>query len=280
MNDTANITGVAFSRLTLRETVDLVAEWTFSGSQRTEDGGQQSEDRRQGTINQTGRGKCLAIVNPHSVETAHRDPEFAAAILAADLVTPDGVGILLASKILGAGIPEVVNGPNIFEGVCRKLNAEQKTTRHFFLGSTPENLKVIEEKFKADFPNLGIAGSYSPPYKPKFSEEDLADMIDLINRSEADILWVGLGAPKQEKWAQACRDRLNVKVIAPVGGVFDFYTGRVKLPPKWVQRLGLIFLYRFFQEPKRLWRRNLDSPVFLLRVLMQRIRRRKMTDEL
>jgi N-acetylglucosaminyldiphosphoundecaprenol N-acetyl-beta-D-mannosaminyltransferase len=71
-----------------------------------------------------------------------------------------------------------------------------------------------------------------------------------------------------------------VKVIAPVGGVFDFYTGRVKLPPKWVQRLGLIFLYRFFQEPKRLWRRNLDSPVFLLRVLMQRIRRRKMTDEL
>jgi N-acetylglucosaminyldiphosphoundecaprenol N-acetyl-beta-D-mannosaminyltransferase len=221
------------------------------------------------------RGKCLAIVNPHSVETAFRDPEFAAAICAADLVTPDGVGILLASKILGAGIPEVVNGPDLFEALCRQLNAKKTGTKMFFLGSTPDNLNAIEDKFKTDFPNLGIAGTYSPPYKPQFSGEDLADMIERVNKSQSDILWVGLGAPKQEKWAQACRDRLTVKVIAPVGGVFDFYTGRIKLPPKWVQKLGLIFLYRFFQEPKRLWLRNLDSPVFLCRVIRQRLKRGK-----
>ena len=247
----ADITGYKFSRLTLQGTVDLVAQWATDPSV---------------------RGKCLAIVNPHSVETAHRDPEFAEAVRAADLVTPDGVGILLASRILGAGIPEVVNGPDIFKGVCRQLNEQKTGTKMFFLGSTPENLKAIEEKFKADFPNLGITGTYSPPYKPQFSEEDLYQMIEMINQSGADILWVGLGAPKQEKWSQACRDRLNVKVIAPIGGVFGFYTGRVKLPPRWVQKLGLIFLYRFFQEPKRLWRRNLDSPVFLLRVIAQRIR--------
>jgi N-acetylglucosaminyldiphosphoundecaprenol N-acetyl-beta-D-mannosaminyltransferase len=182
---------------------------------------------------------------------------------------------LLASKILSAGIPEVVNGPDLFEALCQQLNEKKTGTKMFFLGSTPENLKAIEEKFKVDFPNLGIVGTYSPPYKPQFSAEDLADMIERVNKSQADILWVGLGAPKQEKWAQACRDRLNVKVIAPVGGVFDFYTGRIKLPPKWVQKLGLIFLYRFFQEPKRLWRRNMDSPVFLCRVIRQRLKRGK-----
>jgi N-acetylglucosaminyldiphosphoundecaprenol N-acetyl-beta-D-mannosaminyltransferase len=259
MSDTANITGFNFSRLTLQETVDLVEQWATNGQV---------------------RGKCLAIVNPHSVETACRDPEFAAAIRSADLMTPDGSGIVLASRILNAGIPERVNGPDIFDRLCHQLNEKKTGTKMFFLGSTPENLKAIEEKFKVDFPNLGIAGTYSPPYKPQFSEEDLTQMIETINQSCADILWVGLGAPKQEKWAQACRDRLNVKVIAPVGGVFDFYTGRVKLPPGWIQKMGLIFLYRFFQEPKRLWRRNLDSPIFLLRVLNQRIRKRKTTDEL
>jgi len=248
----ANITGFSFSRLTLQGTVDLVSQWAVDGNV---------------------SGKCLAIVNPHSVETAHRDPEFAAAIRAADLVTPDGAGIVLASRILKEGIPERVNGPDLFEALCCRLNEQNAGTRMFFLGSTPGNLKAIAEKFRTDFPNLGIAGAYSPPYKPQFSDGDLTQMIEIINQSNADILWVGLGAPKQEKWAQACRDRLNVKVIAPVGGVFDFYTGRVKLPPKWVQKMGLIFLYRFFQEPKRLWRRNLDSPVFLCRVLRQRFKR-------
>lgn len=248
----ADITGFNFSRLTLQRTVDLIARWA---------------------TDESVRGKCLAVVNPHSVETAHRDPDFAAAIRSADLVTPDGVGILLASKILNAGVPEVVNGPDLFEALCHQLNEQQTGTRMFFLGSTPENLKDIEERFKADFPNLGIAGTFSPPYKPQFSDEDLTQMIELVNQSNADILWIGLGAPKQEKLAQACRGRLNVKVIAPVGGVFDFYTGRIKLPPKWIQKMGLIFLYRFFQEPKRLWRRNLDSPAFLLRVIRQRVRR-------
>lgn len=256
--DQTNIAGFNFSQLTLQETIDQIERWA-------------ADDQV--------RGKCLAIVNPHSVETAHRDPEFAEAIRAADIVTPDGVGIVLASRILGAGIPEQVHGPDIFEQLCRQLNGKKAGTKMFFLGSTTENLKAIERKFSADFPNLEVVGTYSPPYKPRFSEEDLSRMIQIVNQSGADILWIGLGAPKQEKWAQACRDRLNVKVIAPVGGVFDFYTERVKLPPKWVQKMGLIFLVRFLQEPKRLWRRNLDSPVFLARVIRQRIREGRLRAE-
>ncbi len=248
----ANITGFGFSRLSLQETIDLLEQWIMG------------DDHAAGC-------KYFACVNPHSLEVARRDGEFATAVHEADLVTPDGTGIVLASRILGAGIPERVCGPDMFPMLCNQLNEKKTGTKMFFLGSTPENLKVLAEKFKVDYPYLELVGTYSPPYKPAFSDDDFLHMTEMVNQSGADILWVGLGAPKQEKWAHACRDRLNVKVIGPIGGVFDFYTGRVKLPPMWAQRMGLIFLIRLIQEPKRLWRRNLDSPIFLSRVLRQRL---------
>ncbi|MCC5841305.1 MAG: WecB/TagA/CpsF family glycosyltransferase [Opitutales bacterium] len=117
-----------------------------------------------------------------------------------------------------------------------------------------------------------FAGAYAPPFRPQFSEEENAVIVERINASEADVLWIGLGAPKQEKWAYQNRDRLHVKLIGPVGGVFDFFTGRVKLPPAWMQKLGLIWLWRLCQEPRRLFRRNLDSPVFRLRSLLSKNR--------
>jgi N-acetylglucosaminyldiphosphoundecaprenol N-acetyl-beta-D-mannosaminyltransferase len=141
----------------------------------------------------------------------------------------------------------------------------------YFLGSSDENLEVLEAKFQQDYPHLKCVGTYSPPYKPIFSDQDNREMAQRINDSGAEVLWVGLGAPKQEKWSEAVRDQLNVKLIAPVGAVFDFYTGRVKLPPRWAHEAGLTFAYRFFQQPRRLLRRNLDSPIFVLRVLAQRL---------
>lgn len=246
----SQITGFPFSVLSLSDSVAQLADWARDS---------------------VAEGRCIAVVNPHSVEAARRDPEFAAAIRAADMVTPDGIGIVLASRILGAGIPERVCGPDLFVGVCERLNAEQAGTRMFFLGSSPENLVAIEQKLGREYPNLLVAGTYSPPYKPEFSDEDIDEMVALVNASNSSILWIGLGAPKQEKLAQRMRARLNVNVIAPVGGVFDFYTGRIKLPPRWVQRMGLIFLFRFFQEPRRLLRRNLDSPLFLWHVVLQRV---------
>lgn len=214
----------------------------------------------------------FACVNPHSIELARRDLVFAEAIRSADLVTPDGTGIVIASRILNAGIPERVCGPDIFPMLCEKLNEEHPGVRMFFLGSSEENLEALEKKFGEVYPNLVCAGTYAPPYRAEFTEADNLEMVRRINASESDVLWIGLGAPKQEKWAHQNRDRLKVKLIGPVGGVFDFFTGRVKLPPKWVQRFGMISLYRLCQEPRRLWRRNLDSPIFLLRVFWQLIR--------
>lgn len=246
----ANITGFMFSQLTLEQSVELLEQWV-----------QDVESSP----------KCLSIDNPNAIEIARKDPEFAASFRNADMVTADGVGVVLASRILGAGIPERVCGPDLFQLLCTRLNEKETGTRMFFLGSTPDNLNALEKKFKADFPNLEIVGTYSPPYKPAFSEDDIDMMSAMVNESGADILWIGLGAPKQEKFAEACRDKVNVKIIAPVGAVFDFYTGNVKLPPKWVQEMGLIFFYRFFQQPKRLWRRNLRSFVFLWNVAKQRL---------
>jgi N-acetylglucosaminyldiphosphoundecaprenol N-acetyl-beta-D-mannosaminyltransferase len=217
----------------------------------------------------------FACVNPHSVETARRDPEFMAAIRAADLVTPDGTGIVIAARILGGALRERVCGPDIFPMLCARLNAERPGTRMFFLGASAATLAALQEKFTATYPALVCAGAFAPPFRAQFSAAEDAAMIARVNAARADVLWVGLGAPKQEKWVHRNCDRLQVRLIGPVGGVFDFFTGRVRLPPPWAQRRGLIWLFRLCQEPRRLWRRNLDGPVFLARVLWQRMALRR-----
>jgi N-acetylglucosaminyldiphosphoundecaprenol N-acetyl-beta-D-mannosaminyltransferase len=119
--------------------------------------------------------------------------------------------------------------------------------------------------------SLACLRSPAPPYKKQFSDADNAQIVAAVNAAHADVLWIGLGAPKQEKWAHQNRLQLNVKLIGPIGGVFDFFTDRVKLPPKWIQRFGMISIYRLCQEPRRLWRRNVDSPIFISRVIWQAI---------
>lgn len=265
MKSNKSITGFYFSCFTLDETILQLCKWASSSDKIPSNFG--------------GGPRWFACVNPHSLETARRDSDFAQAMQGADLVTADGTGIVIASRILNAGIPERVCGPDIFPMLCEKLNEEHPGIRMFFLGSNDDNLRVLEGKFKVVYPNLVCAGTYAPPYKPAFSTEDNAEIIRRVNASESDVLWIGLGAPKQEKWAHQNRDHLNVKLIGPVGGVFDFFTGRVKLPPKWVQRFGMISLYRLCQEPRRLWRRNLDSPIFLLRVIWQLIRQGRYSPE-
>jgi N-acetylglucosaminyldiphosphoundecaprenol N-acetyl-beta-D-mannosaminyltransferase len=213
----------------------------------------------------------LVCANPHSLEVARKDRELHDAILAADLVTPDGAGIVLASRMLARKIPERVCGPDLFPMFCEYLNQQRPGIGMFFLGSSDENLAALERRFRDNYPKLDFRGSLSPPFRTEFSAEENARMIDLVNTAKPDVLWLGLGAPKQEKWAYRHRDRLRVKLIGPIGGAFDWYTGRIKLPPLWMQRAGLQWLHRLAQEPDRLWRRNLDSPIFLARVLWQRL---------
>lgn len=219
-----------------------------------------------------GQGKVFVCANPHSLVQATNDPEFQQSIHDADLVTPDGAGILLASKILGGTIRERVTGSDIFWGLSSKLN-ETGGRSYFFLGSTEETLKAVKDKMAVEYPNIRFAGSYSPPYKQEFSEEDSRKMVEAVNVAESDVLWVGMTAPKQEKWIHQHRDQLDVKFIGAIGAVFDFYVGNVKRSHPVFQKMGLEWLPRLIQEPRRLFRRNfVSSPLFLLRVLNQRFK--------
>ena len=216
------------------------------------------------------QGKYFICANPHSLEVAQTDDEFDRAIKNADLVVPDGVGLVIASKILGGAIHERVTGSDIFWGVNTELN---RTNGHsvFLLGSTEDNLEKMRCRMGTDFPNLRVAGTFSPPFKDKFSHEENLMMIETINQAKPDVLWVGMTAPKQEKWIYENKEKLDVKVLGPVGAVFDFYAGSVRRPPVIFQELGLEWLPRFLWEPRRLWKRNLISnPGFLIRVIRHR----------
>lgn len=216
--------------------------------------------------------KIFVCANPHSLVQAEDDHSFKQAIHDADLVTPDGSGILLASKILGGAIRQRVTGSDIFWGLSAALNASGGRS-YFFLGSTEETLAGIKQKMAQEYPNIRFAGSYSPPYKAVFSDAENQQMITAINGARPDVLWVGLTAPKQEKWINQHRDQLEVKFIGAVGAVFDFYVGNVKRSHPIFQKLGLEWLPRLLQEPRRLWRRNfISTPKFLFNVLTQRFK--------
>ena len=225
-------------------------------------------------LEREGQARVFVCANPHSLVLAEKAPDFKAAIQTADLVTPDGAGIVLASRMLGGDIKGRVTGSDVFLGLSRKLNERgSRTYRYFFLGSTEENLSAIRSRMAGDYPGIEIAGTYSPPFKTTFSEDDSRKMIEAVNQTEPDVLWVGMTAPKQEKWIYRHRDELRVRFIGAIGAVFDFYTGNVKRSHPVFQQMGLEWLPRLIRDPRRLYERTLISaPKFLWRVLRQRMR--------
>jgi N-acetylglucosaminyldiphosphoundecaprenol N-acetyl-beta-D-mannosaminyltransferase len=220
---------------------------------------------------ESGRCRVLACANPHSLVQARRDPAFARALQHADMLVPDGVGIVLASRILGGAIRNRITGSDVFLQLSRRMNTHGGMSC-FFLGSTEKNLGRIQRKFASEFPRVALAGTFSPPFKPVFDEADNRHMIEAVNDARPDVLWVGMTAPKQEKWIHQHRDMLQVKLIAAVGAVFDFYVGTVKRSPPWFLDHGLEWLPRLIQEPTRLWRRNfISTPLFLAMIVKDRI---------
>ena len=208
----------------------------------------------------------MACLNPHSYVLARKDMEFRKSLEASDWLVPDGVGILLAARTFGRPVAERITGFDIFNGVMTELNRIGGSV--FFLGSTEQTLALISNKLPLDYPNVRLAGIYSPPFKANFSEEDNEIMLQTISRSNADVLWVGMTAPKQEKWIFAHRDRLPVKFSGAIGAVFDFYSGQVKRSHPVFQRFGLEWLPRLIQQPRRLWRRMfVSAPIFLFDVV-------------
>jgi N-acetylglucosaminyldiphosphoundecaprenol N-acetyl-beta-D-mannosaminyltransferase len=211
--------------------------------------------------------RYAAFINPHSIVVAKSDGAFRAALLGADLILPDGVGVLVGAKLLGLEIPERVAGFEFFLAFSEYADRIGGIS-YFFLGSSPSTLDRIRERLAREFPNIEFGGAYSPPYKAEFSEAENSAMLEAVNRAKPTVLWVGMTAPKQEKWINAHHDRLNIKFAGAIGAVFDFYAGTTKRAPAWSRKLGLEWLLRLLGEPRRLWRRNVVStPLFLMEVI-------------
>lgn len=201
-------------------------------------------------------GKLLInTINAHSYNTALKDAFFAEALMKGDVLIPDGASIVMACRKLKAKSQptERIAGWDLFAMEMERLN--QKGGTCFFMGSSEKVLNLIREKAKTIYPNIRIE-TYSPPYKPEFSEEENRAIIEAINRANPDLLWIGMTAPKQEKWAYRHWDELDIHChCGTIGAVFDFFAGTMERAPLWWQEHSLEWLYRLLKEPKRMWRR-------------------------
>lgn len=215
-----------------------------------------------------GQRNFVVIANPHSVLTCRRDPEMRRAVNQAGLILPDGVGIIHGAKILGLSHQGRVTGPTLMLKLCDW--GREHGYRHFFYGGGEGVAEKLAEKLSQAWPGLQVAGTLCPPFRPPNAKEN-EEMIEQINQARPDIVWVGLGAPKQEKWMANHIHRIHTTAMIGVGAAFDFHSGNVSWAPPLLRQAGLEWAYRLALEPRRMWRRNLDSPLFLLKVLGQRI---------
>lgn len=205
--------------------------------------------------------KIINTLNPHSYCVAKRDEKFRDALKASDLLIPDGTGIVLAVRILKGRKIERIAGADMHLYLLKQ--AEEYGLKVFYMGASKETLSKIETRIHSEYPRIRCE-SYSPPYKSTFNKEDNRKMCEVINAFCPDILFVGMTAPKQEKWVHQNEKHIKAKVICSIGAVFDFYAGTVqRSSPFWIN-LGLEWLPRLLKQPKRLWRRNfVSTPIFI-----------------
>lgn len=226
-------------------------------------------------------GKVLInTINAHSYNVAQRDNEYAEALKKGDYLLPDGASIVVACRWLnGVSQPkERIAGWDLFVFEMKKLERkseqlEVNSKRHLkvmFMGSSEKVLELIRERCAKDYPHLEVL-TYSPPYKAEFSRKENSEIVRAINEAKPDLLWIGMTAPKQEKWAYRNWQKLDINChVGTIGAVFDFYAGTAQRAPIWFQRNGLEWLYRLAKEPKRMWRRYvIGNPLFIWNILKE-----------
>ncbi|WP_334187231.1 WecB/TagA/CpsF family glycosyltransferase [Noviherbaspirillum sp.] len=212
--------------------------------------------------------RYVCICNVHSVVTTTSDLEFKVAVNNADMATPDGAPIAWALRRLGHPGQARINGPDLMMKYLAV--AERKGQVVFFYGSTESTLAKLRTALAGKFPRLKIGGAYSPPFRPLSVEEDNA-IVDQINDSGANVVFVGLGCPKQEKWMAEHRGRINAVMIG-VGAAFDYHAGVIKRAPLWWQNNGLEWLYRLGSEPRRLFMRyTVTNTLFVFGFMRQMV---------
>ncbi len=247
-----NILGVGVSALNMPLAVERIAGWV-------------EQDSRQ----------YICCTNTHLVTEAQSRPELRQALNQAGMVTPDGMPLVWLSRLLGHPEVQRVYGPDLLLAAC--AHGQSRGWRHYFYGGAPGVAELLAARLQARFPGLLVAGMHSPPFRALSPAEDQAE-IEQIGTARPDILWVGLGAPKQELWMAEHLGKIGVPVMVGVGAAFDFHAGVKKQAPPWMRRSGLEWLFRLLSEPKRLGPRYLvNNPLFVALVLLQLSGLRKYT---
>lgn len=207
---------------------------------------------------------CVAPVS--TLVDARRNAAYLDVVNSAGMVTPDGMPIVWLARARGCRDVRRTYGPDLMLEICN--DGQERGLRHFFYGGTPAVLEKLQQKLLASFPKMIIAGTYAPLFSQAVRQED-SEIIDRINASSADILWVGLGSPKQDFWMRLHRPLLNAPVIIGAGAAFDFCSGAKPQAPAWMRNCGLEWFFRLCCEPGRLWKRYLVGNTLFLLYLIQ-----------
>ena len=238
---TYDILGVRFDLATYNAVMETIRRWRVNGE-----------------------SHYVTLTNPYSVTLCHRDAEMQRATEMAGMTLPDGTGIILAAQLLGYPHNGRVTGPTLMLKACdwgRKYGY-----LHYFFGGAEGVAERLTERLSKIYPGLKVAGTCCPPFRPLTKEED-KDIVEKINSTNPDIVWVGLGAPKQEKWMLQHLGQIEAPAMIGVGAAFDFHSGNIKWAPSWLRKLGLEWFYRVILEPRRMLPKAKDTLVFLVRVL-------------
>jgi N-acetylglucosaminyldiphosphoundecaprenol N-acetyl-beta-D-mannosaminyltransferase len=238
-----NILGVNISAINMQQALEIIRSWILQ------------------------RDPHYVCVTPaHSIMDCFHNPALRPIFNGSGLTTPDGMSTVWILRLLGHKHVERVYGPDLMQALCQL--SPQNGYRHYLYGGAPGIVEELQKKLRDAYPGLEIVGHYTPPFGLVSPEEDQR-IIENIRNANPDILWVGISSPKQEIWMAEHLDALEVPVLIGVGAAFDFLSGRKKQAPRWIQRSGLEWLYRFLSEPKRLWRRYIQYPLFILLLFLQ-----------
>jgi N-acetylglucosaminyldiphosphoundecaprenol N-acetyl-beta-D-mannosaminyltransferase len=246
MAERVNILGVGVSAITMAQAQAAVDAWIAQRQQH-----------------------YICVTNVHVIMECQRDAALRRIQNAAGLVTPDGIPLVWYCHFKGYRHVERVYGPDLMLALCE--HSLVRGYRHYFYGGAAGVHERLAQRLQQRFPGLHVAGGYSPPFRPLSAEED-EQIVAMINAAAPDIVWVGLGAPRQEHWLAAHTGRLHAPVLVGVGAAFDFHSGLKRQAPRWMQRSGLEWLFRLLTEPRRLWRRYLVyNPLFVALVVQQEL---------
>lgn len=221
-----------------------------------------------------GRSGYVCVANVHTTMTGFFDPSYREITNSSSYSVPDGMPLVWAMRSFGAVGQDRVRGPSLMKKML--FLGQEKQIRHFLYGGSPKTLEALQKKIREDYPEAQVVGTESPPFRPlsEYSEQDWIEAAERINATRPHFVWIGLGAPKQERWIWEQRFRVRGIQFA-IGAAFDLIPGIVPEAPQWIQSLGMEWMYRLVREPRRLWKRYVfNNPAFLVLWFFQWIRAR------